>query len=58
MNQDTRDKNKIKELIDQLLSFTFDEDNNIRRHALGLKKNLERVLLEILRKEEKKTNQF
>ncbi len=46
MSQNVRDKNKIRELIDQLLPFIYDEDENVKRHAIGLKKNLERILTE------------
>jgi len=58
MNKNNRDKNTIRQLIEQLLPFTFDEDRDIKRHAVGLKKSLERVLLEIFKKEEEKTSHF
>lgn len=46
MNQENRDKNKIRRLIEQLIPFTLDQDRNIKRHAIGLKKSLERILNE------------
>jgi len=47
MDKNNRDRKKINQLIEQLIPFIFDQDTNIKRHAIGLKKNLERILTEM-----------